>query len=56
LRRFVLVPLVELAPDSLHPMLGRSFGALLDELSDASIVRRWPSPIAPGDTPAVENF
>ena len=41
LRRFVLVPLCELAPRALHPILGRSFAALLSELSDASAVARW---------------
>ncbi|HEX8634776.1 MAG TPA: 2-amino-4-hydroxy-6-hydroxymethyldihydropteridine diphosphokinase [Pyrinomonadaceae bacterium] len=41
LRRFVLAPLAELAPRSLHPTLGRSFAALLSELSDASKVERW---------------
>ncbi|HEX8128457.1 MAG TPA: 2-amino-4-hydroxy-6-hydroxymethyldihydropteridine diphosphokinase [Pyrinomonadaceae bacterium] len=41
LRRFVLAPLAELAPDAVHPILGRSFAALLSELSDASRVERW---------------
>ena len=41
LRRFVLAPLCELAPRALHPTLGRSFAALLSELSDASVVERW---------------
>ncbi|HEY1404312.1 MAG TPA: 2-amino-4-hydroxy-6-hydroxymethyldihydropteridine diphosphokinase, partial [Pyrinomonadaceae bacterium] len=41
LRRFVLAPLAELAPRALHPTLGRSFAALLSELSDASVVERW---------------
>jgi 2-amino-4-hydroxy-6-hydroxymethyldihydropteridine diphosphokinase len=41
LRRFVLVPLCELAPGALHPTLKRSFAALLSELSDASVVARW---------------
>jgi 2-amino-4-hydroxy-6-hydroxymethyldihydropteridine diphosphokinase len=42
LRRFVLAPLCELAPDTAHPALGRTFRELLDATaSDASIVRLW---------------
>jgi 2-amino-4-hydroxy-6-hydroxymethyldihydropteridine diphosphokinase len=45
LRRFVLVPLVELAPDLVHPVLGRSMKELLGLLTDKSTVRlyrkRW---------------
>jgi len=43
LRRFVLVPLCELAPDALHPTRGESFKLLLSGLSDASQVGRWPA-------------
>ncbi len=39
-RRFVLVPLVELAPDIRHPILQQTFRELLDTLPDPSIVRR----------------
>ncbi|HEV2879695.1 MAG TPA: 2-amino-4-hydroxy-6-hydroxymethyldihydropteridine diphosphokinase [Pyrinomonadaceae bacterium] len=48
LRRFVLAPLCELAPDATHPILGRSFAALLSELSDACVVERWTPPGAGG--------
>jgi 2-amino-4-hydroxy-6-hydroxymethyldihydropteridine diphosphokinase len=41
LRRFVLAPLCELAPESLHPSLGKSFKTLLDELADDANVARW---------------
>jgi 2-amino-4-hydroxy-6-hydroxymethyldihydropteridine diphosphokinase len=39
LRRFVLVPLSELAPDLVHPVLGKTIKALLAEVADPSIVR-----------------
>jgi len=39
-RRFVLVPLVELAPDWRHPVSGRTARELLDSLTDSSVVRR----------------
>lgn len=39
-RRFVLVPMVELAPDWQHPVSRRTMQALLDELHDCSLVRR----------------
>jgi len=38
-RRFVLVPLAEIAPDLLHPALGRSMSALLAALSPTDAVR-----------------
>ena len=40
LRRFVLLPLAELAPDWIHPALGKSIQVLLDELNDPSDVRK----------------
>ncbi len=42
LRRFVLVPLEEIAPDVLHPVLGLSVRELLARCPDASGVRRSP--------------
>ena len=41
LRRFVLTPLAELAPNLIHPILNRTISDLLDKLSDKSSVKRW---------------
>jgi 2-amino-4-hydroxy-6-hydroxymethyldihydropteridine diphosphokinase len=38
-RRFVLVPLAEIAPNSRHPILKKSIRELLKECADTSIVR-----------------
>ncbi len=44
-RRFVLEPLVEIAPDGLHPILRRSVRDLLQSLPpDAGAVRRYRQP------------
>ena len=40
-RRFVLVPLNELAPTLVHPKLNKTIGELLDELEDYSEVNLW---------------
>ena len=40
-RRFVLVPLAELVPTLIHPVLGKSIGELLANSSDRSAVIRW---------------
>jgi len=39
-RRFVLEPLVEIAPDARHPELGRTARELLGELPEGQTVRR----------------
>lgn len=41
LRRFVLVPLSELAPSFVHPVLGKPVSELLAQTKDRSTVRRW---------------
>lgn len=41
LRRFVLEPLCEIAPDCLHPSLKKSFAEILATLDDKSIVRLY---------------
>jgi 2-amino-4-hydroxy-6-hydroxymethyldihydropteridine diphosphokinase len=40
-RRFVLVPLVELVPSLIHPVLGKPFSELLSQTKDRSTVVRW---------------
>jgi 2-amino-4-hydroxy-6-hydroxymethyldihydropteridine diphosphokinase len=40
-RRFVLVPLNELVPKLVHPLLGETIGELLANTSDKSSVARW---------------
>jgi 2-amino-4-hydroxy-6-hydroxymethyldihydropteridine diphosphokinase len=39
-RRFVLEPLVEIAPEARHPELGKTARELLAELADGQTVRR----------------
>jgi 2-amino-4-hydroxy-6-hydroxymethyldihydropteridine diphosphokinase len=40
-RRFVLVPLIELAPNLVHPVIGKSVRELLANTTDRSAVIRW---------------
>jgi len=40
-RRFVLVPLCDLLPAGIHPVLGKSFAELLAEVNDPARVTRW---------------
>lgn len=40
-RRFVLEPLVEIAPHFVHPSLKCAAAALLESLNDVSAVKRW---------------
>ena len=42
-RRFVLEPLFEIAPEVLHPRLGRTVSELLQDLDDSARVERIPS-------------
>lgn len=46
-RRFVLVPLVELNPDLVHPRLQRTAGHLLQNTADKSRVEIWREAQAP---------
>ena len=41
LRNFVLVPLTEIAPHLVHPVLHRDIKTLLDNSTDKSAVSRW---------------
>src|SRR5215211_8580708 len=40
-RRFVLIPLAELVPNLVHPVMGKSISKLLAETKDLSSVVRW---------------
>lgn len=46
-RRFVLVPLAELAPHIVHPTLNKEIKQLLSETKDDSAVKRWNPTLIP---------
>ncbi len=53
-RKFVLVPLAELAPGLVHPVQKRTMQELLDECPDLSTVQRWsPDPSNKSNAKAV---
>jgi 2-amino-4-hydroxy-6-hydroxymethyldihydropteridine diphosphokinase len=54
-RAFVLIPLVELAPDLGHPWLGRPVGELLAALPAAEAVRRVEGPTWAADLVAADG-
>ncbi len=41
LRKFVLCPLVEIAPNFVHPVLKKEIADILSECDDTSSVKRW---------------
>ena len=41
LRKFVLVPMAELAPHFVHPMLNKTIQEILAEVADHTKVKRW---------------
>ena len=51
-RRFVLVPLAELSPQLVHPVLRKTIAELLHETTDRSAVQRWNPAPRPNTSPA----
>lgn len=47
LRRFTLMPLAEVAPDFVHPVIGKTMRQLLDECADNSVVKTLDYKIYP---------
>lgn len=47
-RDFMLIPLIELAPDAVHPLRGCRVSELTGELRYRQIIARLPAVIAPG--------
>lgn len=43
-RTFVMIPLAELAPDFVHPVLGVSIDEIAASLPDSAGIRAWPAP------------
>jgi 2-amino-4-hydroxy-6-hydroxymethyldihydropteridine diphosphokinase len=43
LRKFVLVPMVEIAPELMHPLFAKTMNELLEECTDSSWVRIFKS-------------
>lgn len=48
LRRFVLAPMAEIAPNFVHPVFHKSVAAMLAELDDRQHVERWYPALANG--------
>lgn len=42
-RRFVLVPMAEIAPTFIHPVLKKSIADLLEDSKDILEVKKWPA-------------
>jgi 2-amino-4-hydroxy-6-hydroxymethyldihydropteridine diphosphokinase len=40
-RRFVLVPLCEVAAEMIHPVFIKTFGELLEECKDSGVVKKY---------------
>jgi 2-amino-4-hydroxy-6-hydroxymethyldihydropteridine diphosphokinase len=47
LRKFILVPMTEIAPNFVHPVSHKNMQELLSELEDDKEVRRWQPNFAP---------
>lgn len=55
LRRFVLAPLAEIAPNLVHPILHKEIHEIAAELADPSIVLRWNPNEHPGLIAAING-